>query len=485
MSYRIDLSRATEPMFYRAPHPEQMTPMPYQYAGVEYRLGTRSGNGMIGDAPGLGKTAEGIMTSNALEAKRTLVTCPASLILNWEREVWKWSTIENVSTYPVLAGKDGVSNQAHYVFTSFAMLRNESILDAIMDINWDHWIIDEAHALKDPKGNKTTHIMCAPDLIRSVVGSITCATGTPMPNQPIEVYNLIRLLDWDAIGRASVDGFREVYYERGEGFITKLNPKTGRYEPEWSNKVRNQPRYLDELQEILREHIMVRRLKPQVLPQLPPKQWHPFPIESSADVRAVFNRPEWRRVEELWEMDPDAFDHNLPIDGAISTALRELGEAKAPLVAEYIDELVAEGVDKIVVGGWHRTSPDGESVLHYLRERLAHHGVVYMDGTTPHRRRQQAVDDFQTRDDVKIILGQLGPLGEGWTLTRAQDVVLAEFYWTPGKNDQFLDRIHRIGQTGDHVIGHVPLIAGSIEERVMSRAITKSQWSHQALDAIA
>ena len=131
---------------------------------------------------------------------------------------------------------------------------------------------------------------------------------------------------------------------------------------------------------------------------------------------------------------------------------------------------------KIVVSAWHKT------VLHYLRDELKSLGLVYMDGTTSAANKQKAVDIFQEDPDVAIILGQMIPLGEGWTLTEAQDVVMAEPDWVPGKNDQLLDRINRFGQQGDHTIGHVPVVPGSLDEKILSTAIVKDQNIYKALD---
>lgn len=476
--YRVDRSWATTPEFYTAPHPEQVVPKQYQHAAVEYRLSVPNGrNGMIGDAPGLGKTAEGVLVSNAMEAGRTLVTCPASLILNWEREIWTWSTIPNVRTYPVLASRNGVSDTADYVITSTDMLRNKSIHEALLDMRFDHWIIDEAHSLKDPKGNQRTKVMCAPDMLPSVAGAITPMSGTFMPNQPIEVYNVMRLCDPDSVRGMSVEAFRDYFYEEGAGFITRFNHETGEYEVAYSEKVRNQPVHLAELNEMMRSSLMVRRLKEDVLHELPPKQWHPFPIQVSSEVRRAMANPAWKQVERLYDLDPDAFDISAPIDGMVSTAMRELGEAMAPVVAAYIEDLLMSGVDKVVVGAWHH------SVLDVLRERLDRYGLVYMDGRNTVRQKQHSVDEFQTRDDVRIILGQIQVLGEGWTLTKAQDAVFAEFFWVPGKNDQLLDRIHRLGQKGDYIIGHLPFVPGTISERVVGVNVKKSQHIYQAMDA--
>lgn len=484
--FQIVRSRATEPLFYRVPAPEGMVPKEYQMAGVEYALARE--HCLFGDAPGLGKTAECILTGNAIEAKRTLVVCPASLRLNWEREIWAWSTSERVTTYPVLKAKDGVSPDHEFVITSYALLANLDHLKALMDLRWDHLILDEAHALKDPKGNKRTLAICGGvsegveyEGIASVSGRITMASGTILPNQPIECYNAVRLMDWDAIDRMSLESFRDYYYDAGEGFVRKKvwdqKAQANVFKLVYSDNVRNVPRRLAELQRRLRSNVMVRRLKEQVLHELPPKQWHPFPIVINADIKRALKHPGWQQAETLYEMDKHAFDSGIPIDGAVSTARRELGDAKSPFIASYIEELIAEGVQKVVVAAWHR------SVLDYLREKLAKHGLVYMDGRTTAANKQKAVDLFQEDDHVKIILGQMIPLGMGWTLTEATDVVLAEPDWVPGVNDQMLDRIHRMGQTGSYVIGHVPVVPDTLDERILSTAIEKDQNIYQALDA--
>jgi SNF2 family DNA or RNA helicase len=296
-------------------------------------------------------------------------------------------------------------------------------------------------------------------------------SGTIMPNQPVEVYNACRLLDWDSIDQMSLNSFRKHYYAMGSGFVTI------RGKPQWSNNVRNVPVNLEELQQRLRGNFMVRRLKEQVLTQLPPKTWSLFPIQMTGAIKKALSHPGWKVAEKLYELDDNALDSGVPIDGEIATARRELGEAKVPAIIEYIKEKLDE-VDKLVVCAWHH------SVLDTLKEALAGYGLVYMDGTTSARNRQAAVDQFQDDGRVRIILGQMQTLGEGWTLTAAQDVVVSEPDWVPGKNDQMLDRIHRIGaEDADYVIGHVPVVPGSLDERILSTAIAKDKNIYEALDA--
>jgi SWI/SNF-related matrix-associated actin-dependent regulator 1 of chromatin subfamily A len=483
--YQVLRSWATEPDFYRAPVPvrDDKVFAPYQHAGVEYAL-TRD-HAIVGDEPGVGKTAQGIGISNAIGAKKTLVICPASLRLNWEREIWTWSMQENVSTYPVMKASDGISTKADYVIISYDLAcNNPQLFEAIVAERWDHLVLDEAHALKDYKGNKRTRAIgiTGGDGIRSACGRLTLLSGTIAPNQPMEVYNPIRLVNWDAIGRASAEDFRNFYYAKGGGMIVgpvlKRDKNGNEYtvrELHWSSDVRNQPRNLDDLHARLRKHCMVRRLKSQVLKDLPPKRWHPFPLAMTSDIKRALNRPEWKQAERLYDMDPGAFHAAVPVDGAISTARLELGLAKAPSVIDYVEELLEEGVEKIIVGAWHR------EVLALMRKAFAKYGCCYMDGSTGDRTKQAEVDKFQKNPDFRVFLGQMLPLGEGWTLTAAQDVVLAEPYWVPGKNDQLLDRAHRRGQLGS-VTGHIPVVPHTLDEKILGTTIAKDKNINQALD---
>ncbi|MEE8442524.1 MAG: DEAD/DEAH box helicase, partial [Dehalococcoidia bacterium] len=482
MNFHVEHSRATEPLWYYAPVPKRVAggkvAKLYQHASVEFALSRD--HCLIGDAPGLGKTAEAIMVGNAIEARHTLVVCPASLRLNWEREIWAWSTIENVSTYPILKGSDGTSLNHNYVILSYDLLRNDAIMAGLMAGTWDHLILDEAHYIKDIKGNKRTKAICGEGGLASVCGRITALTGTPTPNQPIEIYNLFRLLNWDGIDRMSLNQFRQHYYAEGGGMVrgpvwdNKLQATVSKVH--WSEHVRNVPRNLEELQRRLRQHIMVRRLKEQVLHELPPKQWHMVPLATTVAIRKALKHEGWKQAEKLYDLDPDAFNRGVPVDGAISTARRELGEAKAPAVADYINDLLDSGISKLVVAAWHH------SVLDYLRDRLGKYGLVYMDGGTTPLKKQQAVDEFQGNTDVTIILGQTMTLGVGHTLAVAQDVVFAEVDWVSGTLEQMLDRVHRIGQEGNYVIGHVPVVPDSLDERILATVIAKSINIHTALD---
>ena len=493
------MSRATEPNFFKAPWPQgEVTPQLYQHAGVEYRL--QREHGLFGDAPGLGKTCECLLTGNAIGARRTLILCPASLRLNWEREVRMWSTLEGLSTYPVLKARDGVSLIHNFVIVSYDGLRNDGLYDAICDHMWDHLILDEAHYLKAEGGNvRTTRTVGGVrmekgedgkqhrtiyDGVASRCGSITAATGTPLPNQPVEIYNLARLMAHEeCLDGMSLDDFRDEFYSMGWGYATgwheaqladgSIVTKFGRHKA----MVRNQPRNLKDLQSRLRRSFMVRRLKEDVLKQLPPKEWHLMPIEKDAKIRKAMKSEAWQKAERLHDMDPARFNEQALIDGEIATVRREVGEALAPKALAYCRQLLEEGVEKLVVSAWHR------SVLEVLRDGLCKYGVETIDGSTSANNRQDAVDRFQQPNRMsRVIIGQQISMGVGWTLTAASDVVFAEWDWVPGNNDQMLDRVHRYGQEADHVLGHVLYVPDSLHEKIMARAFDKARNIHAALD---
>lgn len=478
-SYRQ--SRATEPLFYRAEHPPGMTPHGYQHAGAEYALARD--HCLIGDEPGLGKTAQAILICNAIKPNRTLVVCPASLRRNWEREIKRWSTIpaRELSIYVVKKQADGINGDCDFVIISYDLLSRPPLLARIMSLHWDHVILDEAHAIKDPAGNKRSKTICAPNLLPSVTGRFTLLSGTILPNQPVECYNAVRLLNWDAIDRASLEDFKEKYYDLGGGMVRgpvwdeKLKANISKVH--WSDRVRNVPRNMDDLQRRLRSNIMVRRLKIDVADQLPRKEFHLVPLETTAQMRLALKHPGWSAAEQLYDLDPDAFHSDMPVDGAVSTARRLLGEAKVGPACDYVEELLASGVTKLVVSAHH------SSVLAVARERLSKFGLAYMDGKTSTDARDKSVQAFQSDPKIRVILGQTQVIGEGHTLTAAQDVCLLEPDYVPGRITQMVDRIHRLGQEGDYVLAHLPIVPGTLDERIVATAIEKDKTIYLALDA--
>ncbi len=175
-------------------------------------------------------------------------------------------------------------------------------------------------------------------------------------------------------------------------------------------------------------------------------------------------------IEELTNPNPT-------ILGQISTVRREMGEAMLPGMISYIQMLLDGGIEKLVVFAHHK------SVIAGLKEKLSKYNPVVIQGSTPSKKRQEAIDGFQEDVSIRLFIGQLNAAGTGITLTAASDVVLAEASWVPGENEQAVDRCHRIGQRGS-VLARYLVVEGSISEKIISRSLKKHQTTHAALDSL-
>jgi len=440
--------------------------LPYQKAGIEYALGKN--HSIIGDEPGLGKTIQAIGLANAMDARKTLVVCPASIRLNWRREIHDWSTLHRVKTYPVLKGSDGVSPHSNYTIVSYDLLRNKSIHAALRAQKWDLGIFDEGHYLKTIDAQRTRAIFGggtrpAPGVynffengLARNIDRMVAMTGTPLPNRPRESYTLARGMNWESIDYLSADAF-----------YSRFNPPKLRGDEE---EIKGR---LPELNARLRCNLMVRRHKKDVLPQLPDKRYEMTYIEPNGAIRDVLAR------EALIDFDPmDLYNDDFTIDGTpISTLRREMGEAMVPRVVEYIQYMM-DVVEhpKLIVFAHHR------SVIAELMGQLDKYNPLLHQGGMSTRAKDAAVSDFMTNPGSRLFIGQLDTMeGVDGLQSVCGDVVFAEPAWTPGRNEQCVDRAHRIGQH-DNVVAHFLLVEGSFNEKVLNVVLDKAGDIHAALD---
>jgi SWI/SNF-related matrix-associated actin-dependent regulator 1 of chromatin subfamily A len=471
----LALSRSTDADV-DIPVPEGLALLPFQRAGVAYALGRKAT--LIGDEMGLGKTPQSIAVANATKARSILVICPLSVKLNWERELRKWSTADPPLSVGHATARSWPSTDvvvAHYDVLS----RHE---EEMRERNWDLIVVDEAHYLKNPKTQRTQAVFGRRDLPALDAGRKLVLTGTPIPNRPIELYSILRWLDPQAAGNWAYYARR---YCRGQ---------ETRYGWDVSGASN-----LGELQDKLRSTVMVRRLKKDVLTELPPKRRQvilldPSDIEGAegaldaersgmtqaeATLAAAHIEAELAKASD----DPDEY----------AAAVRRLREAqhahftmmsklrhdtavaKAPAVANHVADLLDAGEPKVAIWAHHH------DVIDILRERLSGYGVVVITGETPQPERQNAVDTFQAPDGPRVFIGSITAAGTGITLTQAQTAVFAELDWVPGNVSQAEDRHHRIGQAGSVMIQHV-LLDGSLDAKLANTLLAKQEVADQALD---
>lgn len=448
--------------------PEDLELWPYQRAGVSYALQRQ--HTLIGDQPGLGKTMQAICFANEIRAKKVLIICPASIRLQWAKKVREWSTLKwPIIIHTILHSKRGVHPNAHYTIVSYELAASPAIGQALARQKYDLLVLDEAHYLKTVDARRTRAVFGGGEnrsfaALAERSARILALTGTPLPNRPREAYTLARGLCFDSIDWMSEDNFNERFNPsvRGETTTGKVfvKERSGRGA---------------ELQNRLRSHFMVRREKhgPNgVMPQLHMPIFDLIHMQETKTVKAALE------AERLLDIDPETLEGaDMATLGHIAVVRRQMGIAVAPQVADWVDDLMDGGEEKLVVFCWHI------EVLNILEKRFLKHGVVRIDGSTSTAQREIRKSAFIKDKSVKVIIGNMLSMGVGLDGLQAvcSHGIIAEPDWTLGNNIQAFDRLDRGGQAG-RVQGDIVVVPGSIAERVLAAALRKGKIVHQALD---
>ena len=460
------------------PAPDGLAYLPFQKAGIVYASNREVT--IVGDEMGLGKTIQALGIVNAdPTVKSVLVICPASLRMNWQREAERW-LVRPMSI--------GIAN--HEFPTTDLVIINYDILrkhrETLRSRVWDLLVVDECHYLKNPKTIRTIEVLGkwhrAPQLALSPIPAKRrlYLTGTPIVNRPIELWPILH-----STGRPEWRNWK-TYVER---FCDGEQTRWG-----WDVKGASN---LGELQEILRSTIMVRRLKKDVLTDLPAKrrQVIELPANGALDVVRSENAA-WRQREavlealqtavELAKASEDQADYEAAVQALregymvafteMSALRHETARAKVPYVVEHVLEAV-DSSGKVVLFGHHK------DVLHAINDGLREGGIetVLLTGDMTAVERQESVDRFQTDDDVKVFIGTIGAAGVGITLTAASHVVFAELDWVPGNMSQAEDRCHRIGQSESVLVQHL-VLEDSLDARIAKTIVEKQDVIDRALD---
>lgn len=406
----------------------------YQRAGVEYVVDVAKGRCIIGDEPGVGKTAVAMAVIHQLDAFPAIIVCPASLKINWRREIRR--ALPNASV-EIIRGTKPVQR----LFWSDVTIINYDILDAWRDVlpATKSVTLDESHKIKNPRIARTKAAIAVMD--RST-GPRLCLTGTAVVNEPNEVMTQLR-----AIGQIQKFGgdakARRTYKNR---------PKKLNYD--------------------MRKRCYIRRRKQDVWTDAPERNWAELVVEGDPTVMAEYWKAEKDIVRYLAERAERAAIESgattaVARQQAWQTALRAeaakhlvaishlkqlAAQAKKPMLIEWAQTFLESG-EKLGVFGWHTDTVD--TMARALRG-------VKVQGGQSEAERQQSVDLFQSNEQVRVICGQILAAGEGLTLTAASNALLVEQAWTPGAMDQVLDRFHRRGQVND-VVGWLAIIEGTID----------------------
>lgn len=462
--------------------PEGLSYLPYQNAGIEYILKRKYT--LLGDAPGLGKTVQGIGVMNETRALRTLVICPASLKKNWLKEINRWSTQDDDFAAGIVGNK-WINTPS--VIINFEMLKK--FHKELRSLTWDLIIVDECQNIKNAKAERSKQVYGYYRQIKPLRSHrYLWMSGTPILNKPIDLWPICKFFDPRDLGR-DWDDFVYTYCDASE---TSFGVDTSGS----SNS--------KELQYKLRTAFMVRRTKDQVLKELPPKRRQVFELPKKGLTKVIreemtFFEQNMSILEDLNE-DFEEEERITPLEAMAfieekkgSTMAEKVGEltesekimfessgivrkdlalAKAPMCVEYIKNL-HEGVDKVVIFCHHKEVAD------ILKVEFPNHAVI--TGETPIDKRQDEVDKFQDCEEITDFIGNIQAAGVGHTLTAAHHVVFVEITYVPADMCQAEDRLHRIGQH-DSVNCHYLVVEGSLDAKMIHDLILKEEIIEATLD---
>ena len=386
---------------------------------------------ILADDMGLGKTTSTIIAALEANSKKVLIICPATLKINWKREIENYS---NKSIY-IAEGKN-FSTDADFVIINYDIIKNfhdpkKKDDSEILKSNFDLVIVDEAHYIKNGQAQRTKLIN---DLVKTV-DRLWLLTGTPMTSRPMDYFNLLSLVDspvsknWMAYAIRYCQGYqfnvggRKIWNITGASNLEELRERTA--------------------------GTILRRLKENVL-DLPDKIITP-----------VYLRLKSKNYEEVMGEYYDWYDKNPDESKSLTVQFSKLTKVRQIIADEKISQTIeiAENIieqDKKVIIFCNFTDSLNKIIEHFGKS------AVKLDGSMSKPERQRSVDEFQDNPKVKVFVGNIKAAGVGITLTSAEAVIMNDLSFLPSDHAQAEDRAYRYGQK-NNVLVYYPIFENTIE----------------------
>ncbi|XP_070999458.1 DNA annealing helicase and endonuclease ZRANB3-like, partial [Oncorhynchus clarkii lewisi] len=432
--------------------------MPFQKEGVKFAL-SKNGRCMIADEMGLGKTVQAISVAYAYRQEwPLLVVVPSSLKYLWIEEMERWIPELNPGDINLVETKSdtlGISSSKVTVL-GYGLLTTDArpLVEALTRQRFNVVVVDESHYLKSRNAARSKILV---PLIQNAKRAILL-TGTPALGRPEELFMQIEALYPRMFGTWS--DYAKQYCNAHYRFFGNRR--------QWDCRGAS---HLEELHQRLSE-IMIRRLKAQVLPQLPPKirQRIPFDLPKDAAKEASGSLEEWERLMRTMGSGVSATDNPFTeVMGLVTRMYKQTAIAKAGAVKDYIKMLLETEKLKFLVFAHHLTMLQActEAVIE------AKASYIRIDGSVPSSERIHLVHQFQNDPETRVAVLSIQAAGQGLTFTAATHVVFAELYWNPGHVKQAEDRAHRIGQTASVHVHY--LIAKGTFDTVMWSMLNRKE----------
>ena len=451
---------------------------PFQHQIEGFNYGLSNDKWLLGDEQGLGKTKQVIDIAVAKKAqygyKHCLIICGVNgLKWNWVNEI---KTHSNESSYILgqrirnnritiasseakLSDLRAINNiNDYFIITNVETLRNAEIVSELKSL-CDKKIInmiaaDEVHKMKNPSSQQ------GKGFLKLHADTMIAMTGTPLMNTPLDLYIILKWLGYE---KHSFYQFKNHYAVMG-GF--------GGYQIVGY-------RNLSELQEEL-DKIMLRRLKNDVL-DLPAKLHVDEYVEMTAKQKQIYDEV---TSEIKMNIDQIKFANNPLAElirmrqatgytGILSSTIQE--SAKLDRMEELVDDAVENGKKVVIFSNWTQMT-----LPIYNRLATKYHGT-YITGEVSSEQRQANVKRFQEDDDCKFVVGTIGAMGTGITLTAGTVEIFMDEPWNRANKEQAEDRCHRVGTT-DNVTIYTLLCKNTIDERIHDLVESKGAMSDAIVD---
>jgi len=439
------------------PPPEMF---PYQLEGSEFLAQKRFA--LLADEMGLGKTVQAIRGLDRIRAQKVIIVCPSIARINWLRELEFWAKTKRTYLVAKKLSEDIDPKTSLIVSFEFVVAN----LERLKQLKFDCLVVDEAHFLKDPGAKRTKAIFSVTGLVR-YAKRCWLLTGTPAPNNPAELWVMLYSF-----------GCTVLKYEAFTDYFCLTRQASYGKKIIGANRAK-----IPELKELLKP-ILLRRLKRDVMKQLPPITYGhinvepgPVDLEVMASFTQYFipkNRSEelyaeldrqYKLLSDVWNNmkveNADSVAAIQAISSSVSTIRRYIGLQKVKAAVELVKrELEANAYQKIVIFAVHR------DVIEEIRAGLRDFNPVTLYGKHNAEKKQKNVDRFQNNKHCRVFIGNIQAAGVAVTLTASHNVLFVEQDWVPGNNAQAVMRCHRIGQENPVHVRFLSL-DGTLDTRIM------------------
>ena len=378
----------------------------FQMEGIKFGINHHC-RFLLADEMGVGKTLQAISLAYIYrESWPVLVVCPGSMKYNWKGEIQTWLGLKDYRINIINSSRQKLSQEAYFYIISYDLMRN--VIKKMRQMTFDFVILDEAHSIKNKDSLRAKNIL--PIAVRAK--RLIIMTGTPLLAKPYEGYPLLYALRPDIFCY-----FKKFAYRYCDPQPTPMGIN-------WSGTSNTK-----ELHWIL-SCLMVRRLKSDVLNQLPPKRRQKIEIATNEKV-----------IHELKRTRKNVKGRKGTLECYTLTS-----KAKIEGVLAYISDII-DAKEKFIVFAYHH------EMLDALEKLCKEKRIDYMriDGTTKQETRYQYVNYFQLNKSCQVGILSIIAASTGITLTAAHMVIFAELTWTPSIMIQAEDRVHRIGQKSEFV----------------------------------